>query len=254
MLNSGDLNSDTLNEGTLPTSASATFARLYPLRESFEESDIEGQIKALFIRVYETLMMPNADDLNLYGMAHLGSFELMERFVRADGLALVRNNDDTAMRHLYRAWKSRYRARGLKFLKLYLQLLWPNQWEAYQMWQEEAEPYPTSLIPAEVSAQSLPGYYLTSRVHVGIEDEAETPEGVARVVPALRAVISAKFVLDVTALRRSQDELRIAPVACGVLVSIETLDCSPATSSGLRFAGAVCGALVSLETLDCAAS
>jgi hypothetical protein len=252
VLNSSTLNSDQINgtsgSGSVTT---AQAARLYPLRESCEYDQVEAELKRLFIALYEQLLLKDADDLNVYGTAHLGSFKLVERFVQADGLALIRNNDDGAMRYLYRAWRARNSGRGLHFLRTYLQLLWPNAWELSQLWQDRNEPYPTKLRTADPSVQSVAGHYLTSRLQVGIEDESETGAQIARIAPALRAVISAKFVLAVVVVRKIESTLRFAGAMAGTSVMIAEFDCAPGMpESGLDFAGVYVAKNVMLADFD----
>lgn len=174
---------------------------LGPLKASFDYSDVEEEVKQIFMDVFVDFMRANERELNVFGAPHLGSFELIERFVKEDGLSMIRKEDEAAMRYLFRAWKARNPKRGLHFLRTYLQLLWPNGWSVEQMWQDKSLPYPTSLMPGSASPSEAT-HYLTSRVVVSVEDSDETGANLLQIGPALRSTLGAKFVLFMTLLRR----------------------------------------------------
>lgn len=105
-----------------------TFAApvLLPLVNSGTTSGFEHEFKSLVIDLYADLLAAADSDINMLGMPHLGSTELVRREMDADGLNLLRSDgDEGRARYLYRAWKGRNRnGRGLHFLKLYLRLLY----------------------------------------------------------------------------------------------------------------------------------
>ena len=105
-----------------------TFAApvLLPLVNSGTISGFEHEFKSLVIDLYADLLAAADSDINMLGMPHLGSTELVRREMDADGLNLLRSDgDEGRARYLYRAWKGRNRnGRGLHFLKLYLRLLY----------------------------------------------------------------------------------------------------------------------------------
>jgi hypothetical protein len=255
MLNSSTLNSAPINHtaGSSPGTAGTAVARLYPLRQSAEGRTVESELKALFIHLYEQRLLEKADDLNVYGAAHLGSFALVERFVKADCLALLRNNDDGAMRYLYRAWRARNHGRGLHFLRTYLQLLWPDAWELDQLWQDKDQAYPTALIPAPAPNVAPPNHYLTSRLRVGIEGVTDTPDQIVRMTPALRSVIAAKFVLNVVITRKVESTTRLAGALSGTHVMMAEFDCAPGMpDSEADLAGVTAGTQVMVTEFDMA--
>ncbi|WP_321946594.1 phage head spike fiber domain-containing protein [Paraburkholderia sp. J10-1] len=105
---------------------------LAPLVESFEYDQLEAELKAIFLSVFESLIRPRERRLNLYGMPHLGDTELIERALKNAGLALVKRTD-TRSSFLMKAMALNPR-RGTIFLKQYLQSVWPNVWEVEQLW------------------------------------------------------------------------------------------------------------------------
>jgi hypothetical protein len=168
---------------------------LAPLVNSHEDNEIEAGLKALFISLYETYIRPVEREINTLGTPHLGPMSQVERATKAEGLALVRRSasDDAAMRYVFQAWRARNPKRGLHMLRAYLQMLWPNSWTAYQMWQSKAAPYPTALSNSDGG-----NHYLTSRVHVMVSSASSDGSDVAIVAPALRSVLPARMLLELT--------------------------------------------------------
>ena len=167
---------------------------LAPIVHSHEADDLEADLKALFIELFETYIRPDERFVNLVGVPHLGAFELVEAAVKTEGLAILRKQDEAAMRYLYKAWRGRNQKRGLSMLKLYLQLLWPGAWTCDQMWCRSLSDYPQRLSVTQVSES----YFLTSRVNVTIDAQADTGGvDVAATAASLRSVIAARIVLTV---------------------------------------------------------
>lgn len=172
----------------------AQLPQLTPLRQSFTENAVEAELKALFLAVFRDMLATDVFDANALGVPHLGSFDLVRRSVNADGLVLLQGDrEEAATRYLYRAWKSGdTQGRGLHFLRTYLQMLYPNQCEVEQLWQEKAAAYPTSL-KANLAPADQGDYYLTSRVRVLLYFGAVALE-VSRLADILQAVMPARFV------------------------------------------------------------
>lgn len=173
--------------------AAEGFPDLLPLRISHEADAVEADIKRLTIDLFEDNLRASERELNVYGMPHLGSLALLERNVTGDGLALFRRDDVEAMRYLFKAWRARNPKRGLHFLKTYLQLLFPNNWTAVQLWHDANVSYPNGLQETEA-----PGRYLTSRVQVTIG--ANTAFEVLPVIGALRSVMPARLLFQLSLL------------------------------------------------------
>lgn len=176
---------------------------LYPLRASYDADAVEADLKQIFIDLFDDTLRVPERDINVFGMAHLGSFSLIERVVTQEGLALYRKADEYAMRYLYRAWRARNPKRGLHFLRTYLQLLWPEGNRADQLWQRKSLPYPTGLLQRELIPDTDPHerFILTSRIGVEIDEPGEQGAGLLRVLPALRSVVAARFILVISIAR-----------------------------------------------------
>lgn len=172
---------------------------LKPLVNSFDENEVEYALKTAFITSLEDALRVSERAINLYGSPHLGDLELMSRFIKEDGFALIRKTPES-MQYLFRAWRARNRMRGLHLLRTYLQLLWPNSWTAQQMWHKKNQPYPTALV-GEVAANT-DEYFLTSRVHVAIGDMDEWGANLISLIPNIRTTLAAKYLLKVYLLRQ----------------------------------------------------
>jgi hypothetical protein len=167
-----------------------------------DERQLDEALRDIVSQVFEETLRQKVNDIDVYGMPHLGRFEVVERFVKRDGLTLLRIDDEERMRYLFKAWKVKNPKRGLHFLRTFLQLLYPNEWAADQMWQEKDKPYPHYLKTTNEIKGQQTRYWQTSRVQVSISDLAETGEYLLRVLPALRSVLGAKFVLMIAIMRR----------------------------------------------------
>jgi hypothetical protein len=145
-------------------------------------------------------------------MPHRGDFETVERFVKADGLALERQPALVPyMRELFRGWRARNPKRGLHFLRFYLQLLWPGQWTLVQLWQRPGLQYPFG-----ASETFSEGSFLTSRVRLNlvlVGDNNGTELG--RLAGSFRSVLPARIVLEVATAIAAEATVRVALVAEG---------------------------------------
>ncbi|MFM0227851.1 hypothetical protein [Paraburkholderia dipogonis] len=184
---------------------------LGPLVNSAEYDEIETELKQIFLDLFSTYLRSSERDLNVYGAAHLGSLDLLTKRIKVDGLAVF-GDDTNAVEYLYRAWNFRNPKRGMIFLRTYLQLLWPNGFVIDQLWQRKGEPYPTALSTRGEITDPNPetNYYLTSRIRVSIDDASETGVSATRVLPALLAVLAARFLIELQVLKRFNDSLGIA--------------------------------------------
>lgn len=176
---------------------------LEPLRRSAEADRVEADLKQLVIDIFNSDFRELERQLNVYGMPHLGSFELIERIVSGDGLRLYRREDVEAMRYLFKAWRARNPRRGMVFLKTYLQLLWPNEWTCVQLWHRKDATYPTALVRPEDIADPNPetNHWLTSRVTARISSLDESGAGISRVADSLRASAAARLLLVLELMR-----------------------------------------------------
>lgn len=182
---------------------------LAPLRNSHEANALEGELKALFMGLFDAHVRPAERVVNTVGVPHLGDFEQVERAVKAEGLALRRRGSEAALRYLFRSWRARNPKRGLHMLRAYLQLLWPNAWTINQMWFDPSGTYAqnSSDLYAQQEGESR---FLTSRVHVEIDGGATGGSDVLAVAPALRSVLPARIVLYMLVASKTNTEMLAA--------------------------------------------
>lgn len=169
---------------------------------------MEAELKDLFIKVYADTMADTADDINVYGAPHLGSFGLVERNIDRDGLSVLRETTEARIRYLFRSWRHLNPERGLHFLRLYLSALFGDSWTAEQLWQRKDQPYPTALATtAEVGDSE--DYFLTSRVRVDVDSEIVP----AKILSSLRSAIAARILLTVRVGRTFRSSVGTAAIA-----------------------------------------
>lgn len=170
-----------------------------PLIKSHAATQLEDELRNLFIKLYKEELGEITDEINVYGAPHIGPFSLVEREVAKDGLAVLRTTDEDAIRYLFKAWRFQNPRRGMHFLRTYLQVLFKGNHEVSQLWQAKALPYPTGLraeseIPGVVPEKD---YWLTSRLRVDID--ADTVPAILE--RTLRTALAARFVIDVRAAK-----------------------------------------------------
>lgn len=181
---------------------------LVPLQKSWEANEVETDLKNLFIRLYDEHLSLQAEEMTVYGMPHLGQFSLIERLVTQDGLAVIRQGDESGLRYLYKAWKHNNPKRGLHFIRTYLQVLFGDAYDVAQLWQEKIGQYPESLkTAAEISlaAEDLADYFLTSRIRVDLDTDL-IPNNIIR---SLKTALAARFVLEMRIAKFFESELFI---------------------------------------------
>lgn len=189
-----------------------------PLQNSWAATQLEQELKDLLIKLYDDEMRAQADDINVYGAPFLGSFSLVERNVTQDGLTVLRQDDETAMRYLFKAWRFRNPQRGFHFLRTYLQCLFGSVYEVDQLWQKKTEPYPTFLLSKQeigFAGESESDFYLTSRIRVDL-DTTIVPD---RIIRSLRTTIAARFLLDIRIAKRQQTTFGVANALGGTCVA-----------------------------------
>jgi len=185
---------------------------LQPVQQFHEADEVEQQLKALTLDLFREYFRFYEREINAMGMPHLADFELIERWVKVDGLAMVRGNSQDAMRYLFKAWRSRNPKRGLHFLRTYLQLLWPDGWAAVQLWQRKDKAYPNGLVSTldtPIQGDPRKDHYLTSRINIDVYAEGEDGKGISSVARALRTTLSAKFVVMIRLLRNINTQFEI---------------------------------------------
>ncbi len=175
---------------------------LKPLQESFAVDATEEELKSLFIDLFRELLASDTYDVNVSGAMHLGSYDLVRRAVTADGLVLLQGDrSEPAVRYLYRAWRARNRnGRGMFFLRMYLQLLFPNLCQVAQLWQAIDEPYPLGLYSEldddDDGTPFVPDpekHWLTSRIEIAL-DLSLTTRSITTLTDIFRSILPARLV------------------------------------------------------------
>lgn len=189
---------------------------LLPLVCSHEADDLEAELKALFIQLFEAALRADERHVNVLGMPHLGPRELVEQSLAADGLSIYRGASVAAGAgaYLLRSWRSMNPKRGLHLLQTYLQLLWPNVWTASQMWQRKAGIYPNAL-----AAENGGNHYLTSRVNVSLPSSATTGGDLNAISAGLRAALPARMLMNLAITSEEEFEFGVASAFYGGLVA-----------------------------------
>lgn len=187
---------------------------MQPLQASWDFRALELELKALFVKLYEDSMKATADDINVYGAPHLGSFSLVERNTEQEGLVVLRDTSDERLRYLFRAWRYQNPDRGLHFLRTYVRCIWGDGQNVDQLWQKKSEAYPSELATREEISgrgESESDYYLTSRVRVDLDTDI-VPD---KIIRALKSSVAARFLLKMRVAKFGRSEVSAAQVVRG---------------------------------------
>ena len=170
---------------------------LTPIEKSHVVGDVERELKQIFIDLFRDTLSAQVFDVNVAGVPHLGSFDLVRRSINVDGLVLIPGgeNEEPATRYLYRAWKSQNaQGRGLHFMRTYLQMLFPNVCEVEQLWHRKDVAYPEGIVSLrdtpDVDTSDL---WLTSRIRLSLDTGVNT-NAVPNLLHIIRSVIPARLV------------------------------------------------------------
>jgi hypothetical protein len=193
--------------------------QLTPLQNSFAVDEVEEQLKQMFIDLFNAHLSERLHDVNVLGMAHLGSLDLVRRIVNVDGLVFIPNNrEEAATRRIYRAWKAgNAQGRGLHFLRAYLQLLFPNSWTIDQQMQAKAEAYPTDLYPAQYTLNDT-DKYLTSRINIWVSAQNANAGSVSAIKKILKDIIPARMVPEINISETSSTTIRLGSFFTGFAI------------------------------------
>ncbi|HCH7478735.1 TPA: hypothetical protein NM870_003363 [Acinetobacter baumannii] len=162
---------------------------LYPLKQSDTFDEDEAFLKEYFIRLFELLFKDQLNDIHYYGMPHLGSANVVERFTKQDGLVVLRRPQVSAliMRVIYANWKSLSSKQGLAFLEFVLQMLWPNQWKIIRLYHSISR---INRYPIHVTEHETENSFLTSRIFILMDDEVDRQE-LIELTPTLQNLVPA---------------------------------------------------------------
>ncbi|MFJ3487115.1 hypothetical protein ACIPL1_27405 [Pseudomonas sp. NPDC090202] len=191
---------------------------LTPLQRSAEYDDIESQLKALFLRLYQKHLAASVQELGLSGMPNLASDETISRHLNNDGLAILRDTSNENIRYLFHAWRYRNPQRGTAFLRTYLTALFGPVFTIEQLWcpkdgvypQDARDSYEMSVLGVDKST-----HFRTSRLRVDIETN-KLPDQIIR---AAKTAIPARMVLEMRVASRIGFNLPVTLVAHGLTLN-----------------------------------
>ncbi|MCO8088257.1 hypothetical protein [Acinetobacter indicus] len=165
---------------------------LAPYENSHTNGEDEKQLHSLFMDLFNEVFGQQINDIHHYGMPHLGSPKVVERFTKQDGLVVLRRptSSDLLMRIIYANWKSLGSKRGLAFLEFVLQMLLGNQWKIHRLYHSLSlrAQYP-ELATMNQTADS----FLTSRIMIDLSQDVDFEE-ILELAPVLFRLVPANIV------------------------------------------------------------
>lgn len=183
-------------------------------KHTFAFDGDEDALKAVFIRTIHELFNNTLHDIHYYGMPHLGSPMVVERFTKQDGLAVIRRpqDSDLIMRIIYANWRSMASKRGLTSLEFILTMLWANKWEIVRLYHSYArrDQYPKHVVEID-----SPENFLTSRIFVLIDGSVDVNE-LRQLTPTLQRLVPANVVATVGI------RMNIKPFSVGVVAAMKS--------------------------------
>lgn len=204
---------------------SSPYRPLEPLNQQQEYDLLESEWRAIFIEVMEQTIAAKIQDLMNYGSPHLGSIALLKQFTTYEGLSSLRSDvENYRLSYLLKSWRSKNPKRGFHFLNTFLQMLYPNNFNILQMWQEIGQPYPLALRDEYAMKKSNQPHWLTSRVVVEVSDWSENGDNLVKYQPELQAIIGARFLLMASMLRQI-NESSLALAAGFTAFNFIAIDC-----------------------------
>ena len=184
-----------------------------PVDKSHKYNALEAAIASVNRAIFMA-MLPEMADMYQYGTPFLGSKDVVERFTKLNGLAVLRRNDsgfsDTLMAIILANWQSLASERGLAFLQFVLNMLYPGQNSIVRLWHSKKNiaQYPNYIYEA-------PGVdrFLTSRIRISLDNEIDIKE-LTELAPVFRRLVPWQIVADVAVNIESQEQsLGLAAVA-----------------------------------------
>lgn len=167
-----------------------------PVDKSHKYNELEAAIASVN-RAMLLAMLPDMVDMHQYGTPFLGSKNVVERFSKLNGLAVLRRNDsgfsDTLMAIILANWQSLASERGLAFLQFVLDMLYPGQNNIVRLWhsKKHLSQYPNYIYETQASDR-----FLTSRIRIALDNEIDTKE-LAELAPVFRRLVPWQIVADV---------------------------------------------------------
>lgn len=163
---------------------------LSPILHSAAANDLERAMADIFTGIVQDLQIEQLNDIYNYGVPWQGSRNVVERFTKLNGLAVLRRDDgglsDKLMSVIYSNWTAIASERGVSFLQFVLDMLYPNQSNIVQLWHSITL---ASSYPRYVAEAKGKNRFLTSRVrikmdaNVDIAELSELAPTITRLVP-----------------------------------------------------------------------
>lgn len=195
---------------------------LEPFENTRTSEQLETEIKQCFIDVFNETLKGDLDNLASYGAPYLGNDKTLYRFLNSAGIEPLNNiyNRDI-LGYLYKAWAKENKKRGLDFLKMYMQLLYPNSYTITQLWQHKNKSYNGRDLLDDDEVKNYPNdYWLTSRIRVLVEDFEETGVKLLQHQQIIANIVNARHVIELGLLRilSSAKNPNVVGLANGLLV------------------------------------
>lgn len=204
---------------------------LTPYTQSSAFDDVEKAMQSIFITAFHELYGETIQDIHYFGMPHLGSPKVVERFTKQDGLVVLRrpSSSDEIMRVIYSNWRSLASKRGLAFLEFVLQMLWADQWEIHRLYHSKDR---SSAYPNLVTTMPTVNSFLTSRINITLDQDIDVEE-VLSIAPILSKLVPANIVANISS-GLELGETSALGLACGyvpyMIKNVEFFD----TLEGIR--------------------
>lgn len=167
------------------------------IEKSFHQGELEHAMKAVFIGLIAQ-QHPTLSDIFDYTAPFMGTKQVIERFTKLNGLAILRRENDHVadklMAIILANWQALASERGLAFLQFVLDMLYPKQNQIIQLYHSKTK---ASLYPLYLSEQPTDDSFLTSRIRIKIADNVDMKE-LVELVPVFRRLVPAHIVPDVT--------------------------------------------------------
>ncbi len=176
---------------------------LTPYSQSHTHDELEEAMQSVFITAFHELYGEAIRDIHHFGMPHLGSPKVVERFSKQDGLVVLRrpNSSDEIMRVIYANWRSLASKRGLAFLEFVLQMLWADQWEVKRLYHsiDLIDRYPTV-----TTVEPVDNSFLTSRILISLDSDVDFSEA-SHLAPTLFRLVPANIVAQISSKFETED-------------------------------------------------
>lgn len=150
---------------------------LSPILHSHTSNELERAMAGIFTSIVQDLQIEQLNDIYSYGAPWQGSRNVVERFTKLNGLAVLRRDDgglsDKLMSVIYANWTAIASERGVSFLQFVLDMLYPQQNKIVPLW--HSKPLADSY-PRYVAENKGNDRFLTSRVRIKMDSGVDIAE------------------------------------------------------------------------------